>query len=1041
MEAAERIESGSTAVAQSPTTWPRQKKTILIAINDLMWEYDKNLIKKARMVSYEGSLDLEQTHYLFQAIFDKIIKILSILITEFAKPQVTMIALLKQEDFPLPLPDSNLPPSNGESSPSHGHSDRLTMSPVSYIKNLNAFNTRSIGQKITVDLHKLAEGGFGISFATRDTLINTEELQPVFVERIMPMGAAIHDGRLQFGDRLLSINGVQVTNFKDAMVTLKSVPIGEKATLVFSRQDSVVVTTPSTSSPIRIDPSTDRSSTCAFNTTPDLVFESPLCQTIIFEIPVPRRDSGTSSLGIRFEEWSEPRIIHAHSEFKGSEVIVDSMVGDTDDLEGNLSGFFVKQISTGSPASKGSTSGSIRPGDRLIAVNGHSVIGLSLTEIFAKLKVAIEKAQCEMVGKSEQVFLKLTVNRFFHRSDKISPCPKTKSILGPGSDVMLDKPMVQNSFSRETPIKKTNVSTTRDKKDSPDIPLWRLARTPSADSRGRSRRERGSRSPSDSPVRCQSAFTRDGLGRRSVSEKRHAHISAANVLPFCNKGDEQASRLYSTMPASRKIRQIRRSKQGRPSGPIKPVYAERAEESQEATGTAAFPNFSLPITQKRQTDDSDVLRTDAIDGPLTKPSQLIRARSHNHSFRAAINSESFHRSPPPTPPKPAKDWCLQNDTHRAVTPPLPARRSRVALPTTDFRRIDSVPKLTNPSPSSSLNSPSSTAAAQHKAFEEILQKRRGDKKDAYCFSSSRKGSSRSCDDEEEESVKSPITSLPRASTKHVVLTDVRPLASELRKTPSPVDFNAYAVEQKEIPYFFQPPRTKSFPNFLEEVETCLPKRRVSRVNEPLRVEEPSCGAPDPAATFAQKNLLEPSSPVLLHDACSTVPSMVMRKSDVSNISLSRQAFPISHCDSRNNDGSAWLPIPRSTVQAHIAAVKSDSPHAIVRSHSPSSVHSNETRGCYARPSAGVPFDRRCRPSHSLNRPAKSSTKAQHRPSLKNSINSPEPPKREPHQVFAPSYSEPTVESDLTECTQDNRASTFNQAMPNSAKQFDIGQYQ
>lgn len=55
------------------------------------------------------------------------------------------------------------------------------------------------------------------------------------------------------------------------------------------------------------------------------------------------------------------------------------MVGDTNDLEENLSGLFVKQISTGSPASKDLTSGSIRPGDRLIAVDGHSVIGLSLT--------------------------------------------------------------------------------------------------------------------------------------------------------------------------------------------------------------------------------------------------------------------------------------------------------------------------------------------------------------------------------------------------------------------------------------------------------------------------------------------------------------------------------------------------------------------------------------------------------------------------------------------------------------------------------------
>lgn len=185
----------------------------------------------------------------------------------------------------------------------------------------------------------------------------------------------------------------------------------------------------------------------------------------------------------------------------------------------------------------------------------------------------------------------------------------------------------------------------------------------------------------------------------------------------------------------------------------------------------------------------------------------------------------------------------------------------------------------------------------------FLRIRRGDKKDAYCFSSSRKGSSRSCDGEEEESVKFPITSLPRASTKHVVLTDVRPLASELRKTPSPVDFNAYAVEQKEIPYFFQPLKTKSFPNFLEEVEISLPKRHISQVNESLQAEEPSCSASDPASTFVQKNLLEPSPPDLLQDVCSTVPNMMMRKSDVSNMSLSRQAFPSSHCDSRNNDSS------------------------------------------------------------------------------------------------------------------------------------------
>lgn len=86
--------------------------------------------------------------------------------------------------------------------------------------------------------------------------------------------------------------------------------------------------------------------------------------------------------------------------------------------------------------------------------------------------------------------------------------------------------------------------------ENPEIPPRRMARTPSLDSRGRLRRDRESRSSSNSPVRCQSAFTRDGVGRRSVSEKRHAHMNAAD-FPILNKNafvhrsiaDEQGNEL------------------------------------------------------------------------------------------------------------------------------------------------------------------------------------------------------------------------------------------------------------------------------------------------------------------------------------------------------------------------------------------------------------------------------------------------------------------------------------------------------------------
>lgn len=77
---------------------------------------------------------------------------------------------------------------------------------------------------------------------------------------------------IQFGDRLLSVNGTQVTTFKEAMAALKSIPVGEKATLVFSRQEAVVAPTPnSTTSPA--DLPDDSASRHASNSTADLAFE------------------------------------------------------------------------------------------------------------------------------------------------------------------------------------------------------------------------------------------------------------------------------------------------------------------------------------------------------------------------------------------------------------------------------------------------------------------------------------------------------------------------------------------------------------------------------------------------------------------------------------------------------------------------------------------------------------------------------------------------------------------------------------------------
>lgn len=54
-------------------------------------------------------------------------------------------------------------------------------------------------------------------------------------------GAAVEDGRLKCGDRLLSINGVDLTGKTkdDAVAELRNVPMGRKVKIVVSRQEDV----------------------------------------------------------------------------------------------------------------------------------------------------------------------------------------------------------------------------------------------------------------------------------------------------------------------------------------------------------------------------------------------------------------------------------------------------------------------------------------------------------------------------------------------------------------------------------------------------------------------------------------------------------------------------------------------------------------------------------------------------------------------------------------------------------------------------------
>ena len=65
-------------------------------------------------------------------------------------------------------------------------------------------NTKKIGKRIEIELVKEREG-LGFSVTTRDN--TTGGPSPIYIKNILPKGAAVADGRLKAGDRLLEVSG------------------------------------------------------------------------------------------------------------------------------------------------------------------------------------------------------------------------------------------------------------------------------------------------------------------------------------------------------------------------------------------------------------------------------------------------------------------------------------------------------------------------------------------------------------------------------------------------------------------------------------------------------------------------------------------------------------------------------------------------------------------------------------------------------------------------------------------------------------------
>ncbi|XP_045431531.1 partitioning defective 3 homolog B isoform X5 [Pipistrellus kuhlii] len=202
---------------------------------------------------------------------------------------------------------------------------------------LMGFGSKKNAKKIKIDLKKGPEG-LGFTVVTRDSSIHGPG--PIFVKNILPKGAAIKDGRLQSGDRILEVNGRDVTGRtqEELVAMLRSTKQGETASLVIARQEG-----PFLPRELKGEPDCRALSP---ETTDQLTFEIPL------------NDSGSAGLGV-------------------------SLKGNKSRETGTDMGIFIKSVIHGGAAFK---DGRLRMNDQLIAVNGESLLGKSNHEAMETLR-------------------------------------------------------------------------------------------------------------------------------------------------------------------------------------------------------------------------------------------------------------------------------------------------------------------------------------------------------------------------------------------------------------------------------------------------------------------------------------------------------------------------------------------------------------------------------------------------------------------------------------------------------------------------------
>ncbi|XP_074550689.1 partitioning defective 3 homolog B-like isoform X2 [Halichoeres trimaculatus] len=272
----------------------------------------------------------------------------------------------------------------------------------------NLVTSKRGGRRLRIDLKKGSEG-LGFTVVTRDSSIHGPG--PILVKNILPRGAAVKDGRLQSGDRILEVNGVDITGVgqEELVCMLRSTRQGESVCLVVLRQEDMFL---------------PREMRDEVSRVPGFVSENGKEQ-LMFEVPL--NDSGSAGLGI-------------------------SLKGNKSRETGEDLGIFIKSIIHGGAAYK---DGRLCVNDQLVAVNGESLLGRSNHVAMETLRRSMSQ-EGNVRGTIQLVVLRtlkdqigVSPNRSFDNSSGVSGLlsPENSQTNGHINSTMMDNSLYASNVT------------------------------------------------------------------------------------------------------------------------------------------------------------------------------------------------------------------------------------------------------------------------------------------------------------------------------------------------------------------------------------------------------------------------------------------------------------------------------------------------------------------------------------------------------------------------------------------------------------------